>query len=123
VMKARGIKDKEKAEKIIKTELSVDSILNQTWIYSDTNRNIISDKLPSVYLDEIIKQYGGGTAGKKKLVEIMQSHCINVDAVDALLKDDYDTFFSERKKTIMHEFKTTGFVQNIIDQQPSDDED
>jgi hypothetical protein len=120
VMKARGIKDKEKAEKIIKTELSVDSILNQTWIYSDTNRNIISDKLPSVYLDEIIKQYGGGINGKKKLVEIMQSHCINVEAVDALLNDDFDAFFNERKKTIMYEFKTTGFVQNIIDQQPSD---
>lgn len=123
VMKTRGIKDKEKAEKIIKTELSVDSILNQTWIYSDTNRNIISDKLPSVYLDEIIKQYGGGVTGKKKLVEIMQSHCINAEAVDALLIDDYQSFFNERKKTIINEFKTTGFVQNIIDQQPSDSED
>jgi phosphoribosyl-AMP cyclohydrolase len=53
----------------------------------------------------------------------MQSHCINAEAVDALLKDDFTTFFNERKKTIMYEFKTTGFVQNIIDQQPSDDEE
>lgn len=123
VMKTRGIKDKEKAEKIIKSELSVDSILNQTWIYSDTNRNIISDKLPSVYLEEIMTQYGGGVTGKKKLIEIMQSHCINAEAVDALLKDDFPTFFNERKKTIIYEFKTTGFVQNIIDQQPSENEE
>jgi hypothetical protein len=122
-MKTRGIKDKEKAEKIIKSELSVDSILNQTWIYSNTNRNIISDKLPSVYLEEIMMQYGGGVTGKKKLIEIMQSHCINAEAVDALLKDDFLTFFNERKKTIIYEFKTTGFVQNIIDQQPSENEE
>ena len=123
VMAKRGIKDKERAEKIIRSEYSVDSILNQTWIYSDTNRKIISDKLPSVYLEEIITQYGGKTAGKKKLIDIMQSHCINAEAVEALLKDDYETFIIERKKSIISEFKTTGFVQNIIDQKPADNDE
>lgn len=118
VMLKRGIRDKEKAEKIIKSELSVDSILNQTWIFSDTNRNIISDKLPSIYLQEIIKQYGGGDIGKNKLIEIMQSHCINEQAVEALLRDEFEVFLNERKKTIINEFKTTCHVQNIIDQQP-----
>ena len=122
-MAKRGIKDKERAEKIIRSEYSVDSILNQTWIYSDTNRKIISDKLPSVYLEEIITQYGGKTAGKKKLIDIMQSHCINAEAVEALLKDDYETFIIERKKSIISEFKTTGFVQNIIDQKPADNDE
>lgn len=123
IMKKRKINDKEKAEKIIKVEYSVDSILNQTWIYSDTNRKIISDKLPSAYLEEIITQYGGHQAGKKKLIEIMQSHCINSNAVDALLQDDYETFISERKKTIISEFKTTGFVQNLIEHKPTDNSD
>jgi hypothetical protein len=123
IMKKRGINDKEKADKIIKIEFSVDSILNQTWIYSNTNRNIISDKLPSVYLNEIIKQYGGGTIGKKKLIVIMESHCINEAAVEALMKDDYSLFINERKNSIISEFKTTGFVQNIIDKKPEDSED
>ena len=123
IMKKRGISDKEKADKIMKLEFSVDSILNQTWIYSNTNRNIISDKLPSVYLKEIIKQYGGGTIGKKKLIVIMESHCINEAAVEALLNDDYSLFINERKNGIISEFKTTGFVQNIIDKKPEESED
>lgn len=123
IMAKRNIKDKEKAEKIIRNEYYVDSILNQTWIYSDTNRKIISDKLPSIYLGEIITQYGGNTLGKKKLIDIMQSHCLNSEAVEALLRDDYDTFILERKKTIISEFKTTGFVQNIIDQKPDENYD
>jgi hypothetical protein len=123
IMVKRGINDKEKAEKIIRTEFSVDSILNQTWIYSDTNRKIISDKFPSVYLQEIITQYGGNTVGKKKLMDIMQSHCINPEAVEALLRDDYEVFILERKKSIIAEFKTTGYVQNIIDQKPVDSDD
>ncbi len=123
IMAKRQINDKGKAEKIIKSEFSVDSILNQTWIFSDTNRKIIADKLPSIYLEEIITQYGGKTSGKKKLLEIMQSHCINAEAVEALLKDDYETFILERKKSIISEFKTTGFVQNLIDQKPNDIDD
>jgi hypothetical protein len=120
VMARRGIQDRDKADKIIRTELSVDSVLNQTWIYSDTNRKIIADKLPSVYLREIIDQYGGGSAGKNKLVGIMQSHCINHEAVEALLKDDYETFIAERRRSVIFEFKTTGFVRHIIDEKPDD---
>ena len=70
---------------------------------------------PPSYLDDIITQYGGYPTGKMKLIDIMQSHCINSDAVDALLRDDYETFISERKKSVITEFKTTGFVQNLID--------
>ncbi|MBP7306996.1 MAG: DUF262 domain-containing protein [Saprospiraceae bacterium] len=122
IMTVRGIRDKEKAEKIIKQELFVDSILNQTWIYSDTNRKVISDQLPSKYLEQIIREYGGNQSGKRKLIEIMHSHCINEKAVEALLRDDYNTFIYERRNSIINEFKITGFVKNIIDNKPLEDE-
>ena len=53
----------------------------------------------------------------------MEGHCMNAEAVEALLKDDYETFIIERKKSIISEFKTTGFVQNIIDQKPADNDE
>ncbi|KAB0650377.1 DUF262 domain-containing protein [Acinetobacter bohemicus] len=115
VMQERGIKDKNVGDRILKNEYQVDSILNQTWILSDTNRLIISDRLPSVYLRDIITQYGGGAIGKDKLLDILKGHAINSKAVDCLLGDDYLGFIEERKKAVRFEFKTTGFVQNLID--------
>ena len=102
IMNKRGINDKEKADKIIKIEFSVDSILNQTWIYSNTNRNIISDKLPSVYLNEIIKQYGGGTIGKNVLVgmnSVVMDNCVIGDncIIGALCFVPADTVIEDRK--------------------------
>ena len=114
-MQERGIKDKNVGDRILKNEYQVDSILNQTWILSDTNRLIISDRLPSVYLRDIITQYGGGAIGKDKLLDILKGHAINSKAVDCLLGDDYLGFIEERKKAVRFEFKTTGFVQNLID--------
>lgn len=121
VMLERNIQDKNIADKILKNEYQVDSVLNLTWILSETNRNIISDDLPSVYLNKIMTQYGGANTGRQKIIDVMRDHAINEDALNALLEDDYFKFIEERKKTLKYEFKTTGFVRNLIDQDRDDD--
>lgn len=121
IMLERNIQDKEKADSILKSEYQIDSMLNLTWILSDTNRNIIKDELPSKYFAEIIKQFGGTEEAHKKLMEILSGHAINEEALDCLLRDDYHGFIDERKKALKAEFKTTGFVHNLVDVD-SDDE-
>ncbi|MFV5381707.1 GmrSD restriction endonuclease domain-containing protein [Acinetobacter towneri] len=121
VMSERNLQDKNVADRILKNEYQVDSVFNQTWILSETNRNIISDDLPSVYLNKIITQYGGGDTGKNKLIDVMRDHIINKAGLEALLMDDYFKFIEERKKMMKNEFKTTGFLRNLIDQETVDD--
>lgn len=115
IMKERDIKDRAYAEKILRSEFNIDSILNQTWLLSTTNRDIVRDRLPSEYLTDIINNYGGGENGKKKLQNILAGHCINAECLNALLNDDYFAFIAERKNVVRNELMTTGRVKNILD--------
>ncbi|WP_295664573.1 DUF262 domain-containing protein [uncultured Mucilaginibacter sp.] len=114
IMKDLGIRDNAAADKLLKTDYNIDSVMNLTWMSSITNRNIIRDRMPSEYLNEIIRNYGGGENGKNKLLSIMYSHCINKIGLDHLLQDNYQGFIEERKKSMISEMKTTGFVRNIL---------
>ena len=51
----------------------------------------------------------------------MRDHIINKAGLEALLMDDYFKFIEERKKMMKNEFKTTGFLRNLIDQETVDD--
>ena len=123
IMLERNIQDKEKADSILKSEYQIDSMLNLTWILSDTNRNIIKDELPSKYFAEIIKQFGGTEEARQKLIAILNGHAINEEALDCLLQDDYHGFIEARKKSLKAEFKTTGFVHNLVDVDSDEDND
>jgi len=81
-------------------ETSIDSILNRTPLTSDTNRNIIRDRLPNAYLPELI-----AANGEKTVRQIMETHLISGTAFDILLHEpftpeDFEAFISERQKTI-----------------------
>ena len=78
----------------------VDSILNRTPLTSDTNRNVIGDKLPNEYLPALISK-----SGKDTVRSILESHFISADALDILLRDpfeknDFEEFLKERERTI-----------------------
>ena len=78
----------------------VDSILNRTPLTSDTNRNVIKDRLPNAYLPELI-----ASNGEDKVRSILETHFISATAFDILLRDpftpeDFEAFISERQKTI-----------------------
>lgn len=121
VMDDRGIKDKSVVDKILKSEFNIDSILNQTWLLSTTNRDIISDRLPSDYITDLIKQNGGGANGKHKVKNLFIDHCVGENAFECLIKDDYLGFIEERRRDIVRELMTTGKIPNILESEPSDE--
>ena len=78
---------------------SIDTILNRTPLTSETNRNIIGDRLPNAYLPELI-----ATNGEDEVIRIMQSHFISHRALDILMRDpftpdDFEDFIEEREGT------------------------
>lgn len=79
------------------------SIINKTPISKGTNRRVIADKAPSVYLKEIQKesqQYFPllRPALRPDMDEVLASHLI---LVDALREDDFERFFKARKKALL----------------------
>jgi hypothetical protein len=83
----------------------INNIANIALITRETNNNRIKRKNPSVYIAEFEKEY----IEKGKQIEfsqIMSSQFINDNALDALRKDDYETFIFERTKELMKQIKT-----------------
>jgi hypothetical protein len=78
----------------------IDSILNRTPLTADTNRKVISDRLPNAYLPELIAANGESTVRA-----ILESHFISPAAFDILRRDpfgpeDFETFLAERQRTL-----------------------
>lgn len=85
---------------------AIDTILNRTPLTGETNRNVISDRLPNQYLPELI-----ATNGRDTVEALLASHFISSDALNVLLRDpftseDFDAFIRERQKTITHSVQT-----------------
>jgi hypothetical protein len=79
---------------------TVDSILNRTPLTADTNRKVISDRLPNEYLPELI-----GANGEAAVRAILESHFISPVAFDILRRDpfgpnDFEAFAAERQRTL-----------------------
>jgi hypothetical protein len=74
----------------------VNCVLNRTLIDKKTNIRI-SDKPPSVYLEEIENEIG-----VKSLRTILDSHLINMDHLEG---DDFDSFLKDRGRLLMEELK------------------
>ena len=60
----------------------IDSILNRTPLTADTNRNVISDRLPNAYLPELI-----AAERRDDVRATLESHFISPAAFDVLLRD------------------------------------
>lgn len=81
---------------------AIDTILNRTPLTGETNRNVISDRLPHQYLPELISKNG-----RETVETLMSSHFISPSALDILLRDpfspdDFEAFIRERQKTLSH---------------------
>ena len=84
---------------------SIDTILNRTPLTSETNREVIRDRLPNEYLPELI-----ATNGKDEVVRILESHFISSRAIDILMKEpfspgDFEEFIEERRNTLQSRIK------------------
>jgi len=84
----------------VKLGTPIDTILNRTPLTSETNRNVIKDRLPNQYLPELIK-----SNGEDAVRPILESHFISPAAFDILLRNpfspnDFEAFLTERQRTI-----------------------
>ena len=81
-------------------DTSIDTILNRTPLTADTNRKVISDRLPNEYMPALIKENGEPTVRAT-----LESHCISPAALEILLREpftpaDYEAFLKERQHTL-----------------------
>lgn len=79
----------------------IHSILNRTPLTAETNRRVIHDRLPNVYVPELMKQNG-----EDSVREVMESHLISPAALQILLRNpftpgDFEAFLVERQRTIL----------------------
>ncbi|WP_298575460.1 DUF262 domain-containing protein [uncultured Luteimonas sp.] len=83
-----------------------DSILNRTPLSAETNRHVISDRLPNEYLPELI-----ANNGEQQVRDILASHFVSDRAFDILLRnpftpEDFEAFIAERQRTIQEAIET-----------------
>jgi hypothetical protein len=95
----------------------IGSILNRTPLTSETNRHVISDRLPNEYLPELIRENGENTVRA-----ILESHFISPTALTILLRnpftpDDFDAFITERQRTIQDAIENL-LIKERLDLEP-----
>ena len=77
----------------------MNSVLNRTLLSKETN-NWISERPPSEYIRELEKQLG-----REKLIQILETHFIPLEAYEALKNDDFENFLHIREKHIRREIE------------------
>ncbi|MFN8474612.1 MAG: DUF262 domain-containing protein [Anaerolineae bacterium] len=78
----------------------IHTILNRTPLTPDTNRHVINEQLPNVYLPKLI-----AANGEKAVREMLESHFISPAAMAILMRQpftpaDYDEFITERQRCL-----------------------
>lgn len=78
----------------------IDCILNRTPLTAETNRVVINDRLPNVYLPELI-----AASGESSVRAVLESHFISPAAFEILRRspfepDDFEAFIAERQRTL-----------------------
>ncbi len=93
----------------------INTILNRTPLSLETNRTIIHNQLPNVYLK---KMFDDNSGKSEEVYKVLESHLISRKAVEILLrldfkKEDYFDFIFERKKTILDTIKSKIISEEI----------
>jgi hypothetical protein len=93
------------------------TILNRTPLTAETNRNVIEDNLPNVYLPELIAQNG-----EDAVRAILESHFISPKAQEILMRapftaDDFEDFIAERQRTIQEAIESM-LIKERLDLSP-----
>lgn len=90
----------------------INTVLNRTPLSNYTNRKVIGNKLPNVYLPKMIEQQG-----REAVESLFETHCISPRAIDILLRDpftpdDFEDFINERERTIL------GAIKSLLKERP-----
>lgn len=81
-----------------------DRIANRTLISTNAEKG---NKKPSEYFKQRLNEHG-----EEKLGKILESHLIPQDALDCLLKDDFQGFIMRRKEAIINEVRGKSGSEN-----------
>ena len=95
----------------------IHTILNKTPLTGATNRHVIGDKLPNVYLPELV-----ATNGEDRIRGILEAHFISPAAFDILLRDpfsedDFEAFITERQRTLQQAIESL-LIKERLDLSP-----
>jgi hypothetical protein len=85
----------------------VNHIANITFVDDYLNKQVIQAKAPSLYLKLFKKENHDVDLGK-----VLKTHLINLER-DAVLEDDFDTFFDHRVKALSRELKKHLIPQDV----------
>jgi hypothetical protein len=96
----------------------IHSILNRTPLTADTNRNLIGDQLPNVYLKKMI-----ASSGEQTVRAILETHSISSAALSILLRDpftpdDFEAFIAERQRTFQEAIENL-LIKERLDLSPT----
>ena len=99
----RGVEDLEDDKSTEFAECK-DSILNRTLLLDKTNKHLIRNKRPSIYLTELMEKNPEVT--RVQLEELLTAHFISPQALDCLMDDDFGGFIAERERTLKEHILT-----------------
>lgn len=86
---------------------NIDTILNRTLLAKKTNSQVIADRLPRVYLQEMFNK----VKDENDIYKLLESHLISKKSTDILMRnnfsrEDFNEFIEERQKMIIQEIKS-----------------
>ena len=89
-----------------KKGIQINTILNRTPLSDITNRNVINDELPNVYIKKMFEK----AKDKEGVYKLFETHLISRKAIDILLREnftekDFQEFIEERNKAMMKEVR------------------
>lgn len=95
----------------------INTILNRTPLAAETSRHVIDERLPNVYLPELI-----AANGAPAVRAILESHLISPAAQAILLRDpftpeDFEAFIAERQATIQEAIESL-LIKERLDLSP-----
>ena len=85
----------------IKEAREKNSILNMTWLTEETNTKTKKARMPSKYIKQLMEEKYGND--KTRFLEVLESHLINEEGLNALLEDDFEEFIRSRDKEMKKE--------------------
>jgi hypothetical protein len=96
---------------------AIHTILNRTPLSAETNRKVIRERLPNVYLPELIAE-----SSETAVRSIMESHSVSPAALAILLRDpfgpsDFEEFIAERQRTLQEAIESL-LVKERLDLTP-----
>lgn len=93
----------------------IECVLNRTLIDRETNQRI-SDRAPSKYLAEILKEYEGDPVrGPQAFNDLLQSHMMPSQPDSPLWRDDFSAFLDWRGKEVWEQIKRVTGVKEEAD--------